>query len=112
MALSISFRWANPNVQVSNLQRQEMTQGLRDLGEGIGKARDRKYTREQQARRNAIEDEDRKRRMAEEDRKKQAYSEAAELMRGNDTRLQELQATRAGLVQQISQLKTELGLNG
>lgn len=110
MPLSVSFRWKTPNVSVGNEQQQSMVQGLRSLGEGIATARQRSYQKEQDARRNKIEDEDRSRRMAEEDRRKQAYSEAAELMRNRQVTLDKLKGQREQIVQQIQQLQTELGV--
>lgn len=110
MPLSVSFRWKTPNVSVSDAQQQSMVQGLRSLGEGIATARQRSYQKEQDARRNKIEDEDRSRRMAEEDRRKQAYAEAADLMRKRQSQIAQLTGQREQIVQQIQQLKAELGV--
>lgn len=112
MALSVNFRWAAPNVQVSSAPQQQMVQGVKDLGEGISKARDRRYLRDQQDRRNKIEDEERSRRQSEEDRRKKVYGEAADLMRKRENAINALEAQRNEIVQQIQQLETELGLNG
>ena len=112
MALAVQFRWAAPNVQVSSAPQQQMVEGVKALGEGISKARDRRYLREQQARRNAIEDEDRSRKQSEEDRRKAVYGEAADLMRKRENALNGLESQRNVLIQQIQQLETELGLNG
>lgn len=111
MSLSVNFRWAAPNVQVSNAPQQQMVEGVKALGEGISKARDRRYLREQQYRRNKIEDEERSRRQGEEDRRKKAYGEAADLMRDNPT-LAALEKDRADIVAEIQKLEKELGLNG
>lgn len=112
MALAVQFRWAAPNVQVSNAPQQQMVEGVKALGEGISKARDRRYTRDQQERRNKIEDEERSRRQSEEDRRKKVYGEAADLMRKRENAINALEAQRNEIVQQIQQLETELGLNG
>ena len=112
MALAVQCRWAAPNVQVSSAPQQQMVEGVKALGEGISKARDRRYLREQQARRNAIEDEDRSRKQSEEDRRKAVYGEAADLMRKRENALNGLESQRNGLIQQIQQLEMELGLNG
>ena len=112
MALAVQFRWAAPNVQVSSAPQQQMVEGMKALGEGISKARDRRYTREQQDRRNKIEDEDRLRRQSEEDRRKKVYGEAADLMRKRENAINALEAQRNEIIQQIQQLETELGLNG
>lgn len=109
MALNVAWRWKTPIVGVSNESQQSMTQGLRDLGTGIGNALRSTYQKNEQARRNAIEDEDRSRRMAEEERRKKAYSEAAELMRGRQTTLENLRSQREQIVRQIQQLQAELG---
>lgn len=109
MALAVQFRWAAPSVQVSSAPQQQIVDGVKALGEGISRALDRRYTREQQDRRNKIEDEDRSRRQSEEDRRKKVYGEAADLMRERENALE---AQRNEIVQQIQQLETELGLNG
>ena len=111
MALAVQFRWAAPNVQVSNAPQQQMVEGVKALGEGISKARDRRYLREQQDRRNKIEDEERSRRQGEEDRRKKVYGEAADLMRNNPT-LAALEKSRAEVIAEIQKLEGELGLNG
>ena len=111
MPLSVNFRWAAPNVQVSNAPQQQMVEGVKALGEGISKARDRRYMRDQQDRRNKIEDEERSRRQSEEDRRKKVYGEAADLMRNNPT-LAALEKSRADVVKEIQDLEQELGLNG
>lgn len=112
MALAVQFRWAAPNVQVSSAPQQQMVEGMKALGEGISKARDRRYARDQQERRNKIEDEERSRRQSEEDRRKKVYGEAADLMRKRENAINALEAQRNEIVQQIQQLETELGLNG
>ena len=70
-----------------------MIEGVKALGEGISKARDRS------------------RRQAEEDRRKKVYGEAADLMRNNPT-LAALEKSRADVVAEIQKLEKELGLNG
>lgn len=109
MPLNVAFRWSSPNISVSDAQQQSMVQGLKGLGEGIATARQRSYQKEQDARRNKIEDEDRSRRMAEEDRRKQAYAEAADLMRKRQVAIDQLKGQREQIVQQIQQLKAEIG---
>ena len=106
---NVAWRWKTPIVGVSNEQQTSMTQGLRDLGTGIAQMRERRYQKQQQERRNAIENEDRTRRIDEEDRRKTAYAEAAELMRGRQTTLENLRSQREQIVRQIQQLQAELG---
>lgn len=112
MALAVQFRWAAPGVQVSSAPQQQMVEGMEALGEGISRARDRRYTREQQYRRNRIEDEDRFRRQSEEDRRKKVYGEAADLMREHENDINTLEEQRNEIIQQIQKLETALGLNG
>lgn len=109
MPLSVNFRWKTPIVSVSNEPQQSMVQGLNSLASGISTARQRSYQKEQDARRKKIEDEDRSRRMAEEDRRKQAYAEAADLMRKRQVAIDQLKGQREQIVQQIQQLKAEIG---
>ena len=109
MPLSVAFRWKTPTVGVSNEPQQSMAQGIKDLATGISTARQNRYLKQQQERRNKIEDEDRTRRMGEEDRRKQAYAEAAELMRSRQATLDKLKGQREQIVQQIKQLQSELG---
>ena len=47
--------------------------------------------------------------MAEEDRRKQAYAEAADLMRKRQVAIDQLKGQREQIVQQIQQLKAEIG---
>ena len=100
MPLNVAFRWSSPNISVSDAQQQSMVQGLKGLGEGIAAARQRSYQKEQDARRNKIED---------EDRRKQAYAEAADLMRKRQVAIDQLKGQREQIVQQIQQLKAEIG---
>lgn len=109
MPLNVAFRWGSPNVQVSNQSQRDMVEGLKSVGEGISKARDRRYLREQQAKQDAIANEERTRRYAEEDRRKQAYAEAADLMRKRQVAIDQLKGQREQIVQQIQQLKAEIG---
>jgi len=111
MPLSVSFNWRAPNAQVSNQAQRDMVEGVKAIGQGIAQARDRRFQREQVDRRNRIEDKDRQRRMAEEDRRKKIYGEAAGLMKDNPT-LATLESQRAEIVKKISDLETELGVNG
>ena len=110
MPLSVAWRWKTPVVSVGNEQQASMTQGLRDLGTGIAQMRDRRYQKQEQQRRNAIENEDRTRRIDEEERRKKAYADAAELMRGRQTTLENLRSQREQIVRQIQQLQAELGV--
>ena len=109
MPLSVNFRWSVPKVEVSSAPQQSMVEGVKGLAEGIGAARQRHYQQQQDARRNKIEDEDRSRRIEEEDRRKQVYAEAADLMRKRQTAINDLSKQREQIVQQIQQLRSEIG---
>lgn len=109
MPLSVNFRWSVPKVEVSSAPQQSMVEGVKGLAEGIGAARQRHYQQQQDARRNKIEDEDRSRRIEEEERRKQAYAEAADLMRKRQTAINDLSKQREQIVQQIQQLRSEIG---
>lgn len=109
MPLSVNFRWSVPKVEVSSAPQQSMVEGVKGLGEGIAMARQRHYQQQQDARRNKIEDEDRSRRIEEEERRKQAYAEAADLMRKRQTAINDLSKQREQIVQQIQQLRSEIG---
>lgn len=109
MPLSVNFRWKTPTINVGNVEQASREQGLKDLATGIGTALRNRYQKQQQERRNAIEDEDRTRRMEEEDRRKKAYTEAAEIMRNRQVALDRLRGQREQIVQQIQQLQAELG---
>lgn len=109
MPLSINFRWKTPNVSVSTAEEESRAQGFKDLANGIGAARDRRYMRQQTERRNAIEDEDRRRRIEDEERRKQVYGEAAEMMRGKAKERSELVREAEMLRGEIAELKARIG---
>lgn len=111
MPLSINFRWKTPTMQAPQTmaERTKLNENLTQLGKSIADMKASRYRKEQDARRNAIEDEDRKRRMAEEDRRIQAYKDSAELIRNKKSQRDALVAKKAQLEQQIAQLKAQLG---
>lgn len=109
MPLSINFRWKTPNVSVSTAEEDSRAQGFKDLANGIGAARDRRYMRQQTERRNAIEDEDRERRISDEERRRKVYSDAADMMRVKARERADLVREAEALRSEISALKAQVG---
>lgn len=111
MPLGITFRWNTPQVQAakSAWDRNSMTEGLNSVASAISTAKDSRYAKKLQERRDAIEDEDRARRIAEEDRRKQVYGEAADIIRRRQSNLAALRSKRDALASEIEALKKEIG---
>ena len=111
MPMSVNFNWRAAQVQIpaSTTDQQDMEAGFKTLADSIRGAREWRWKKSEQARRNRIEDEDRARRIAEEDRKKQAYGEAADMMRGELISLDRLMQRRQEIVSEMEKIKAQLG---
>jgi hypothetical protein len=111
MPLSINFNWRAPNVDVSfsERQRDRLNQGLMQAGNAISGLKDYRFRKEEQERRNSIEDADRQRRIDEEERQKKLYGEAAEAIRGKVAQRAALVQKRDALKAKIDALKARIG---
>ena len=111
MPLSVNFRWKTPFVQApqTDWEKNNMTEQMKILSDSIIAAKKRRYDKEQQERRNKIEDENNRRAWDAEDRKVQAAKETATYIQGMRRQLEQLQQQRAQVVQQIDQLKAQIG---
>ena len=118
MPLSVQFRWKTPqNIDVQNKwDRAKMSEGLNQLANTIIAVKDRRYKKEQDeykkeqdARRNQIEDETNRRAWEAEDRRIRAGKETAETLRGLVSEREQLKARRERVVNELSQLKAQLG---
>lgn len=110
MPLSINFRWKTPNVQAQRPDPNGMGQGMENVAEAIANMKQSRYMKEQQARRNAIEDEDRRNAADEKERMRHLYGETADLIRGRSAEREQLVKQREAIVAQINELKARLGL--
>lgn len=117
MPMSVNFRWKTPNVIAAKSDPEGIGSGLTSLGEAIARTKASRYAKEQQERRNAIEDEnraiaaeDRAREIDEQERRRKAYGDAADIMRGRSAERERLMQERASIVAQINGLKQRMGL--
>lgn len=111
MALGISFRWKTPVIEApkSKFQLSGWGQAMSDVADSIKYARESRYRKAEQDRRNRIEDEDRQRRIEWEDRQHKAYGETADLMRGKAGERAALVEQRNKIQQQIDAIRAQLG---
>lgn len=112
MPLSINFRWAAPRIEAAQplAEKQHLNENLMQVANAITSAKQRRAQAEQTERANRIADEERSRKQAAEDKREKTYAEAADLMRKRKTAIDGLKAQREQVVQQIQQLKNELGV--
>ena len=112
MPMVVNFRWKSPTLRVpeSDAEKNNLNENLMQLGQSIADIKAARYNREQQERRNAIEDENRAMEAAERERRQKAYGEAAGLIRGRSSERERLLQERAAVVAQINELKQRLGL--
>ena len=112
MALSVQFRWKMPNIVAKKnaMQQNGWSQGLSDVADSIKSAKESRYQKEQQARRNRIEDEDRKRRIDWEDKQRATYGEIADTIRGAGAERDALVRKQQELSARIAELKARLGV--
>jgi dTMP kinase len=111
MPLAIQWRWKSPNIQAAQTdwEKNRTGESLTQAGNAISEAKQVRYQKARDARRDRIEDEDRRRRIAEEDRKIRSQKETSELIRQRKTERDQLVAQRAQIQAQIEQLKAKLG---
>lgn len=116
MPMSVNFRWKTPNVIAAKSDPEGIGSGLTSLGEAIARMKASRYAKEQQERRNDIEDEnraiaaeDRKRRIQAEDRQQKLYGETASLIRSKAAQRAELVRRREEIVNRINELEQRIG---
>lgn len=111
MPLSVNFRWKTPFVQApqTDWEKNNMTEQMKILSDSIIAAKKRRNDKEQQERRNQIEDENNRRAWGAEDRKIKAAKETADYIRGMRGQLDQLKQQREQIVQEINQLKAQIG---
>ena len=106
MPLSVAFRWKSPNIQASqpNSVKNGWDKSLTQAAQAISDAKQYRFNKREQERRNKIEDEDRARRIDFEDRQRAAWKESADLMRGAAQERDALVKEKAELEARIAQL--------
>jgi hypothetical protein len=111
MPLSIAFRWKTPRVETpkSKFELGGWGQAMSDVADSIKYARESRYRKAEQDRRNRIEDEDRQRRIDWEDTQRKAYGDAAGMMRGAAQERAALVEQRNRIQQQIDAIRAQLG---
>lgn len=111
MALAINWRWKAPVIETpkSNWEKGGWGQALSDTADSIKYAKEMRWKKEEQARRNRIEDEDRQRRIDWEDKQRKTYGEAAQLMRDRASERARLVEQRNQIQQQIDALRAQIG---
>lgn len=110
MPLAISWRWKAPVIETpkSNFEKAGWGQAMSDTADAIKYAREMRYKKEQDKRRNDIEDEKNRRLWEAEDAKNKANKEAAELIAQKKSQRDALVAQRAQIQQQLDMLKAKL----
>ena len=116
MPMSVNFRWKTPNVIAAKSDPEGIGSGLTSLGEAIARMKASRYAKEQQDRRNTIEDEnraiaaeDRNRRIQAEDKQQKLYGETSELIRSKAAQRAELVRRREEIVKRINELEQRTG---
>ena len=111
MPLSINWRWKTPQVLTpeSDFKRNGWEQAMSDVADSIKYAKEMRWKKDEQARRNKIEDEDRQRRIDWEDKQRKTYGEAAQLMRDRAGERARLVEQRNQIQQQIDALRAQIG---
>lgn len=116
MPMSVNFRWKTPNVISAKSDPEGIGSGLTSLGEAIARMKASRYSKEQQERRNDIEDEnrevaaeDRRRRIQAEDKQQKLYGETSELIRSKASQRAELVRRREEIVNRINELEQRIG---
>lgn len=111
MPMSVAFRWKTPNIQVSKgaMEQDGWNRGLSDLSDSIRYAKESRYKKAQDARRNRIEDEDRQRRIDEEERRKKVWGETADMMRSKADERAALVKRADEIRNRIAALQAQLG---
>ena len=110
MPLSIGFRWKAPQIEApkSHFEKGGWGQAMSDTADAIKYAREMRYKKEQDKRRNEIEDEKNRRLWDAEDAKNKANKEASELIKQKKSQRDALVAQRAQIQQQLDMLKAKL----
>lgn len=115
MPMSVNFRWKTPNVIAAKSDPEGIGSGLASLGEAIARMKASRYAKEQQERRNDIEDEnraiaaeDRNRRIQAEDRQQKLYGETASLIRSRKEERSRLVNRRNEITARIAEIESRL----
>ena len=115
MPMSVNFRWKTPNVIAAKSDPEGIGSGLTSLGEAIARMKASRYAKEQQERRNDIEDEnraiaaeDRRRRIQAEDKQQKLYGETASLIRSRKEERARLVNRRNEIAAKIAEIESRL----